>query len=69
LPSGNFLTTIPLESPTLEQKSFYPSVIILTHVDPENLMSRIPLNNSSFASKNALLNAMQISSVFNGSSF
>ena len=36
---------------------------------PENLISKIPLNNSSLVSKNALLNAIQISSVFRGSSF
>ena len=59
---------MPLESPTLEQNNFYPIVIMLTHVDPENRMSKIPLNNSSLASKKALLNAIHMSSVFMGSS-
>ena len=60
---------IALESPTLEQNSFYPKVITVTQVDPENLISRKPLNNSSLQSKNELLNAMHISSVFKSSFF
>jgi len=60
---------IALESPTLEQNSFCPSVITVTQVEPENLISKIPLKSSSLVSKNALLNAMQTSSVFKGSSF
>jgi hypothetical protein len=63
--SGLFLIIIPLESPTLEQKSFCPIVIKLTHVDPENLISRLPAKRVSLQSKKALLKAMQISSVFN----
>jgi hypothetical protein len=60
---------MPLESPTLEQKSFCPRVMRETQVDPENLISIIPLNNSSLASRKALLKAIQISSVFKRSSF
>ena len=38
-------------------------------MEPENLMSINPLKSSSLQSKKALLNAIQISSVFKGSSF
>ena len=37
-----FFTTMPLESPTFEQKSFYPSVKTVTQVEPLNLISRLP---------------------------
>ena len=66
-PSRSFLTTMPLESPTLQQNNFYPRVINDTQVDPENLTSILQLKSSSLASRNALLNAMHNSSVFNGS--
>ena len=69
MPSANFLTIIPLESPTFEQNNFYPNVTKLTQVDPENLISRFPVNNSSLLSRKALLKAIQISSVFKGSFF
>jgi hypothetical protein len=61
------LTTIPLESPTFEQNSFYPNVIMLTQVLPLNLISMFPLKSSSFVFKKALLKAMQISSVLSSS--
>ena len=64
-----FLTTIPRESPTFEQKSFWPSVRTVTHVDPLNLMSIMPEKSSSLQFKKALLKAIQISSVFKASSF
>lgn len=60
---------MPLESPTFEQNNFCPKVNTVTHVDPLNLMSRFPENSSSLQFKNALLNAMHISSVFKASSF
>ena len=60
---------MPLESPTFEQKSFYPKVTKLTHVDPENLISKLPANSVSLQSRKALLNAIQISSVFSCSCF
>jgi hypothetical protein len=41
----------------------------LTQVDPENLMSSFELNSSSFASRKALLKAIQISSVLSISFF
>jgi len=41
----------------------------VTQVEPLNLISKLPENSSSLQFKNALLNAMQISSVFNASSF
>lgn len=61
--SPMILQTMALESPTLMQKSFWPKVIMLTQVLPENLISRFELNNSSLQFKKALLNAMQHSSV------
>ena len=64
-----FLTTIPLESPTFEQNSFWPRVRTVTQVEPLNLISMIPENSSSLQFKNALLKAIQISSVFKASSF
>lgn len=67
--SGCFFTMMPLESPTLEQNSFWPRVTKLTHVEPENLMSRFPAKRVSLQSRKALLKAMQISSVFRGSDF
>jgi hypothetical protein len=58
---------MPRESPTFEQISFYPRVIMLTQVEPLNLMSSAPLKSSSFVFKKALLKAMQISSVLSSS--
>lgn len=69
MPSAVFFTTIPLESPTLAQNNFCPKVISVTQVEPENLISRNPLKSSSLQSRKALLKAIHISSVFNGSSF
>jgi len=50
------------------QNNFWPIVKMLTQVLPENLMSRLDLKISSLQFKNALLKAMQASSVFKGSS-
>jgi len=55
-----FLTTIPLESPTFEQNSFYPNVKTVTQVLPLNLISSGPENNSSLQLRNALLKAIHI---------
>jgi len=41
---------------------------MLTHVDPLNLMSKLPLKSSSLQFKKALLKAIQISSVLRSSS-
>ena len=60
---------MPRLSPTLEQNNFCPKVSTVTHVLPLNLISIGPANNSSLQFKNALLKAIQISSVFKASSF
>ncbi len=60
--------TIPLESPTLMQNSFWPMVKILTQVLPEKRMSRFDVYSSSLQLRNALLKAIHASSVLSGSS-
>jgi hypothetical protein len=60
---------MPLESPTFEQNNFWPNVRTTTHVDPLYLISIIPEKSSSLQFKNALLNDIHTSSVFNYSSF
>lgn len=64
-----FFTMIPLESPTFEQKSFWPIVSKVTQVEPLNLMSIIPEKSSSLQLRKALLNAIHTSSVLSASSF
>ena len=63
-----FLTMMPLESPTFEQKSFWPMVSKVTQVEPLNLMSIIPEKSSSLQLRKALLNAIHTSSVLSASS-
>ena len=67
--SAVFFTMMPRESPTFEQKSFYPMVTTTTQVEPENRMSKAPPKRVSLASRKALLKAIQISSVLSASAF